>query len=92
LPRKWLKPSRWPNPKQTPQFPLKYQRHAKVFLEQEAKHFPPSRSWDHHIPLKADALDIINKKIYNLSKASKQAIKEWVYKMLKKGFIEWSDS
>jgi Reverse transcriptase (RNA-dependent DNA polymerase) len=61
-------------------------------LEQEAKHFPPSRSWDHHIPLKADALDIINKKIYNLSKASKQAIKEWVYKMLKKGFIEWSDS
>jgi hypothetical protein len=35
---------------------------------------------------------MINEKIYNLSKARKQAIEEWVYKMLKKGFIEQSDS
>jgi Reverse transcriptase (RNA-dependent DNA polymerase) len=34
---------------------------------------------------------MINEKIYNLPKAGKQAIEEWVYKMLKKGFIEHLD-
>jgi hypothetical protein len=71
--------------------PPEYRRHVKVFLEQEAEWFPPSRTWDHHIPLKADAPDMINEKVYNLPNAGKQAIEEWVYKMLKKGFIEWSD-
>jgi hypothetical protein len=27
--------------------PPKFARHKKVFLEQEAKHFPPKRPWDH---------------------------------------------
>jgi hypothetical protein len=72
-------------PKMDTLIPLEYQRHVEVFLEQEAEQFPPSRAWDHHIPLKADASNTINEKIYNLSKAGKQAIKEWVYKMLKRG-------
>jgi len=37
--------------------PSEYQIHAKVFSEKEAKRFPPSREWDHRIPLKKDALD-----------------------------------
>jgi hypothetical protein len=56
--------------------PPEYRRHVKVFSEQEAKGFPPSRTWDHQIPLKADAPDMINEKIYNLPKARKQAIEE----------------
>jgi hypothetical protein len=72
--------------------PPKYQRHAKVFLKQEAECFLPSRTWDHHIPLKEDAPETINEKLNNLPKVNKQAIEEWVYKMLKKGFIEHSDS
>ena len=35
---------------------------------------------------------MISKKIYNLPKAGKKAIEEWVYKMLKKKFIQHSDS
>jgi hypothetical protein len=63
-----------------------------VFSEQEVERFLPSRAWDHHIPLKKDAPDTINEKIYNLPKAEKQVIKEWVYKMLKKKFIQRLDS
>jgi hypothetical protein len=79
-------------PKVDTPIPPEYRRHIKVFSEQEAERFPPSRTWDHRIPLKADAPDTINEKIYNLPKAGKQAIEEWVYKMLKKGFIECLDS
>jgi Reverse transcriptase (RNA-dependent DNA polymerase) len=79
-------------PKMDTPIPPEYKRHEKVFSEQEAKRFPSSRTWDHQIPLKADAPDTINEKVYNLPKAGKQAIEEWVYKMLKKGFIEQSDS
>jgi Reverse transcriptase (RNA-dependent DNA polymerase) len=79
-------------PKTDTPIPPEYRRHAKVFSEQEAERFPPSRMWDHHIPLKEDAPETINEKVYNLPKIDKQAIEEWVHKMLKKGFIERSDS
>jgi hypothetical protein len=79
-------------PKMDNPIPPEYKRHIKVFSEQEAERFPPSRTWDHRIPLKDDAPESINEKVYNLPKADKQAIEEWAYKMLKKGFIERSDS
>jgi hypothetical protein len=79
-------------PKTETLIPPEYRRHMKVFLEQEAERFPPSRTWDHRIPLKEDAPESINEKLYNLPKADKQAIEEWAYKMLKKRFIERSDS
>jgi hypothetical protein len=72
--------------------PAKYRRHVKVFSEKEAERFPPSRTWDHRIPLKDDAPETINEKVYNLPKANKLAIEEWVYKMLEKKFIQRSDS
>ena len=46
--------------------PEKYQRHKKVFSEQEAAQFPPPRPWDHKIKLTKDAPDVINGKIYPL--------------------------
>jgi len=35
--------------------PPQYQKHARVFNEQELKKFPPKRSWDHAIELKPGA-------------------------------------
>jgi len=46
--------------------PPEYQSHAKVFSEKEAERFPPSREWDHRIPLKKDAPDSINAKMFSL--------------------------
>jgi hypothetical protein len=79
-------------PKNDTPVPAEYRRHVKVFLEKEVERFPPSHAWDHRIPLKDDAPDTINKKVYNLPKANKLAIEEWVYKMLEKKFIQRSDS
>jgi hypothetical protein len=72
--------------------PKQYRKHAKAFSEQEASQFPPSREWDHKIPLKPDAPETINTKIYTLPRPGRDATEEWVNKMLKKGFIQISDS
>jgi len=50
----------------TATIPPKYQIHTKVFSEKEAKRFPSSREWDHRIPLKKDAPDTINAKLFSL--------------------------
>jgi hypothetical protein len=65
--------------------PEEYQQHAKVFSEQEATRFPPSQEWDHKIPLKPNAPETINAKMYTLPKPGRDAIEDWVNKMLKKG-------
>jgi len=79
-------------PKTDHPIPREYQRHAKVFSEEEAKRFPPSREWDHRIPLTKDALESINQKIFNLPTASREAIEKWVQTMLDKNFIQRSSS
>src|SRR6266850_4344765 len=79
-------------PKTDLPIPREYQRHAKVFSEEEAKRFPPSREWDHRIPLTKDALESINQKIFNLPTASREAIEKWVQTMLDKNFIQRSSS
>jgi Reverse transcriptase (RNA-dependent DNA polymerase) len=79
-------------PKNDAPVPTEYRRHVKVFSEKEAERFLPSHAWDHRIPLKDDAPETINEKVYNLPKANKLAIEEWVYKMLEKKFIQRSDS
>jgi hypothetical protein len=71
--------------------PEEYKHHAKVFSEQEAMRFPPSREWDHKITLKPDAPETINAKMYTLPKPGREAIQNWVDNMLKKGFIQISD-
>jgi len=72
--------------------PPEYQSHVKVFSEKEAKQFPPSREWDHRIPLKKDTLDSINGKMFSLPQLGQDTIQTWVQKMLDKGFIQRSDS
>ena len=65
--------------------------HAKVFSKKEAERFPPSREWDHWIPLKKDTPDTINTKLFLLLQSSQDAIQTWVQKMLNKDFIQRSD-
>jgi len=79
-------------PKTDIPIPREYQRHAKVFSEEEAKRFPPSREWDHHIPLTKDAPESINQKIFNLPQAGREVIEKWVQTMLDKDFIQQSSS
>jgi len=72
----------------TTTIPPEYQIHAKVFSEKEAERFPPSREWDHRIPLKKDAPDTINAKLFSLPQKNRDAIQTWVQKMLDKDFIQ----
>ena len=78
-------------PKTDTVIPLEYQRHMKVFSEEEVKWFPPSREWDHRIPLTKDAPESINQKIFNLPTAGREAIEKWVQMMLDKNFIQQSN-
>ena len=73
--------------------PEKYKQHAFIFLEEEAKWFPPERpSYDHQIKLKPSAPDTINCKIYPTSKDSKEAQDEYIDENLVQKFIKESNS
>jgi len=63
-------------PKTDLPIPKEYQRHTKVFSEEEAKRFPSSREWDHRIPLTKDTPESINQKIFNLPTAGREAIEK----------------
>ena len=45
------------------EIPKEYQKHWKVFSEEEAHRFPPSRPWDHAIELKEGAPKAIDCKV-----------------------------
>ena len=73
--------------------PEEYKRHWKVFSEEEARHFPPSRGEDDHaINLKSDAPDTLQCKIYPLSPPEAKFMHEWTEEQLAKGYIEPSKS
>ena len=72
--------------------PEKYQRHARVFSEEAAQHFPPKRLWDHVIELKPETPDVINCKIYPLTQVEDQALVAFLDEQLKKGYIRLSKS
>ena len=42
-----------------PNIPPKYQRHAKIFSEQELQHLPKHTVWDHAIELLPEAPDTL---------------------------------
>ena len=73
--------------------PEEYKRHWKVFSEEEAKRFPPSRGEDDHaINLKNDAPDTLQCKIYPLSPPEAKFMHEWIEEQLAKGYIKPSKS
>ena len=70
----------------------KYQRHWKVFSEEESHRFPPSRSWDHAIELKEGAPEAINCKIIPTTVEEDEALKKFIKEQLEKGYIRKSKS
>ena len=72
--------------------PKEYQRHAKVFSEEESHRFPPSRPWDHAIELKEGAPEAINCKIIPTTKEEDEALKKFIKEQLEKGYIRKSKS
>jgi hypothetical protein len=72
--------------------PREYQRHRKVFLDQQATRFPPSRPKDHAIKLVPGAPETINCKVYPLTLAEHEAMKKFLEENERLGYIEKTDS
>ena len=72
--------------------PEEYQRHLKVFSEEESHRFPPSRPWDHTIELKEGAPEAINCKIIPTTREEDEALKKFINEQLEKGYIQKSKS
>ena len=62
-----------------------YQRHSKVFSEEESHRFPPSRPWDHAIELKEGGPEAINCKIIPTTKEEDEALKKFITEQMEKG-------
>jgi hypothetical protein len=72
--------------------PAVFKQHWKVFLEQEACQLPPHHKWDHKIELKPDAPNVINSKVYLLSKDEQKVLDKYITDNLDKGYIMASAS
>ena len=72
--------------------PEEYQRHSKVFSEEESHRFPPSRPWDHAIKLKEGVLKAINCKIIPMTREEDAVLKEFIKEQEGKGYIWKSKS
>jgi hypothetical protein len=72
--------------------PLEYAEYADVFEEKNAHQLPPHRpNVDHEIPLVPDAKPVFGP-IYNLSETELKTLKDYIDKMIAKGFIRPSKS
>jgi hypothetical protein len=72
--------------------PKEYQRHHKVFLDQQAMRFPPSWPEDHAIKLIPGAPETINCKVYPLTLAEQEVTKKFLEENECLGYIEKMDS
>ena len=72
--------------------PKEYQRHSKVFSEEELHRFPPSRPWDHTIELKEGVPEAINCKIIPTTKEEDKVLKKFIKEQVEKGYIRKSKS
>jgi Reverse transcriptase (RNA-dependent DNA polymerase) len=72
--------------------PKEYQRHHKVFLDQQATQFPPSWPEDHVIKLIPGAPETINCKVYPLTLAEQEATRKFLEENECLGYIEKVDS
>ena len=72
--------------------PEEYQRHSKVFSEEESHRFPPSRPWDHAIKLKEGAPEAINCKIILTTREEDKVLKKFIKEQEEKGYIQKSKS
>jgi hypothetical protein len=70
------------------QIPQKYKRHWKVFDEECAKHFPPSRAENMRIKFTPNAPAELDCKIYPLNQKELETLHKYLADELAKGFIE----
>jgi len=70
------------------QIPEEYQKHQKVFDEECAKRFPPSRVENMHIKLTPGAPQELDCKIYPLNQWELETLHKYLTEELAKGFIE----
>ena len=68
--------------------PEEFKRHAKVFSEKKLLCFPPKQEEDMTIPLKADAHDVINYKVYLLMREERRLLEKFLAKELELGRIK----
>ena len=67
--------------------PKEYQRHSKVFSEEESHRFPPSRRWDHAIELNKGVPEAINCKVIPMMREEDEALKKFIKEQEEKGYI-----
>jgi hypothetical protein len=72
--------------------PEEFKRHAALFLDKEAKKFPPSRPHNHKIELTDKAPATFNMKMYLMSNKDQITEDKFLDENLEKGYIVPSDS
>jgi hypothetical protein len=72
--------------------PEEYKEFARLFSDEAADHFPPSREWDHAIDLKPGAPDALDCKVYPMTRDEDMALEKFLDEMVGKGYIRPSKS
>jgi hypothetical protein len=72
---------------QEAELPREYQEYARLFSDEAADRFPPSREWDHTIDLKPGAPDALDCKVYPMTRTEDTALEKFLNEMVAKGYI-----
>jgi hypothetical protein len=67
--------------------PKEYQEFAQLFSDEAADQFPPAREWDHTIDLKSGAPDVLDCKVYPMTRSEDTALEKFLDEMVAKGYI-----
>jgi hypothetical protein len=74
------------------ELPKEYQEFARLFSDEAADRFPPSREWDHAIDLKPGAPDAMDCKVYPMTREEDASLEKFLDEMVGKGYIHPSKS
>jgi hypothetical protein len=74
------------------ELPPEYQEFARLFNDEAADCFPPSREWDHSIDLQPGAPDALDCKVYPMTRDEDTALEKFLDEMVAKGYIRPSKS
>jgi hypothetical protein len=77
---------------QQAELPKEYQEFTRLFSDEAADRFPPSREWDHAIDLKPGAPDAMDCKVYPMTRDEDASLEKFLDKMVGKGYIRPSKS
>jgi hypothetical protein len=72
--------------------PEEYKEFARLFNDEAADRFPPTREWDHAIDLKPGAPDALDCKVYPMTRDEDTALEKFLDEMVAKGYIRPSKS